>query len=139
MTFYHKLSRNPTLQDLNLFFKSLFFLISIISIGAGTIFFIAYIYLNVQCDEVFLRGQSTFICGEDREKLKKNNYNFEWLKIYFYYQVLCFFSQVVSMGLALKLKKLVKSGLYSYILDRLSIKFDHISSGHIFAIKSESG
>ena len=48
------------------------------SIGAGTIFFIAYIYLNVQCDEVFLRGQNTFICGEDREKLKKNNYNFEW-------------------------------------------------------------
>ena len=44
------------------------------SIGAGTIFFI---YLNVQCEEVFLRGQNTFICGEDREKLKKNNYNFE--------------------------------------------------------------
>ena len=47
------------------------------SIGSGTIFFIAFIYLNVQCDEVFLRGQNTFICGEDREKLKKNNYNFE--------------------------------------------------------------
>ena len=77
MTFYPKLSRNLTVKDLNLFFKSLFFLISIISIGAGTIFFIAYIYLNVQCDEVFLRGQNTFICGEDREKLKKNNYNFE--------------------------------------------------------------
>ena len=78
MTFYPKLSRKLTLEDLNLFFKSLFFLISIISIGSGTIFFIAYIYLNVQCDEVFLRGQNTFICGEDREKLKKNNYNFEW-------------------------------------------------------------
>ena len=77
MTFYPKLSRNLTVKDLNLFFKSLFFLISIMSIGAGTIFFIAYIYLNVQCDEVFLRGQNTFICGEDREKLKKNNYNFE--------------------------------------------------------------
>ena len=77
MTFYPKLSRKLTLEDLNLFFKSLFFLISIISIGDGTIFFIAYIYLNVQCDEVFLRGQNTFICGEDREKLKKNNYNFE--------------------------------------------------------------
>ena len=77
MTFYPKLSRNLTLKDLKLFFKSIFFLISIISIGAGTIFFIAYIYLNVQCDEVFLRGQNTFICGEDREKLKKNNYNFE--------------------------------------------------------------
>ena len=77
MTFYPKLSRKLTLEDLNLFFKSLFFLISIMSIVAGTIFFIAYIYLNVQCDEVFLRGQNTFICGEDREKLKKNNYNFE--------------------------------------------------------------
>ena len=77
MTFYPKLSRNLTVKDLNLFFKSLFFLISIMSIGAGTIFFIAYIYLNVQCDEVFLRGQNTFICGEDREKLKKNNYNFK--------------------------------------------------------------
>ena len=77
MTFYPKLSRNLTVKDLNLFFKSLFFLISMISIGFGTIFFIAYIYLNVQCDEVFLRGQNTFICGEDREKLKKNNYNFE--------------------------------------------------------------
>ena len=77
MTFYPKLSRNLTVKDLNLFFKSLFFLISIISIGAGTIFFIAYVYLNVQCDEVFLRGQNTFICGEDREKLKKNNYNFK--------------------------------------------------------------
>ena len=77
MTFYPKLSRKLTLEDLNLFFKSLFFLISIMSICAGTIFFIAYIYLNVQCDEVFLRGQNTFICGEDREKLKKNNYNFE--------------------------------------------------------------
>ena len=77
MTFYPKLSRKLTLEDLNLFFKSLFFLISIISIGSGTIFLIAFIYLNVQCDEVFLRGQNTFICGEDREKLKKNNYNFE--------------------------------------------------------------
>ena len=76
MTFYPKLSRNLTLKDLKLFFKSIFFLISIISIGAGTIFFIAFIYLNVQCEEVFLRGQNTFICGEDREKLKKNNYNF---------------------------------------------------------------
>ena len=73
MTFYPKLSRNLTLKDLKLFFKSIFFLISIISIGAGTIFFI---YLSVQCEEVFLRGQNTFICGEDREKLKKNNYNF---------------------------------------------------------------
>jgi len=70
-------NRDLKLKDIRLFFKSLFFLISIISIGFGTIFFIAYIYLNVQCDEVFLRGQSTFICGEDREKLKKNNYNFE--------------------------------------------------------------
>ena len=77
MTFYPKLPRNLTVEDLNLFFKSLFFLISIISIGSGTIFLIAFIYLNVQCDEVFLRGQNTFICGEDREKLKKNNYNFE--------------------------------------------------------------
>ena len=77
MTFYPKLSRNITLKDLKLFFKSIFFLISIISIGAGTIFFIAFIYLNVQCEEVFLRGQNTFICGEDREKLKKNNYNFK--------------------------------------------------------------
>ena len=77
MTFYPKLSRNLTLKDLKLFFKSIFFLISIISIGAGTIFFIAFIYLNVQCEEVFLRGQNTFICGEDREKLKKNNYNFK--------------------------------------------------------------
>ena len=77
MTFYPKLSRNISLRDLKLFFKSIFFLISIISIGAGTIFFIAFIYLNVQCEEVFLRGQNTFICGEDREKLKKNNYNFK--------------------------------------------------------------
>ena len=77
MTFYPKLSRKLTLEDLNLFFKSLFFLISIMSIGVGTIFFIAFIYLNVQCEEVFLRGQNTFICGEDREKLKKNNYNFK--------------------------------------------------------------
>ena len=77
MTFYPKLSRNLTLKDLKLFFKSIFFLISIMSIGAGTIFFIAFIYLNVQCEEVFLRGQNTFICGEDREKLKKNNYNFK--------------------------------------------------------------
>ena len=77
MTFYPKLSRNLTLKDLKIFFKSIFFLISIISIGAGTIFFIAFIYLNVQCEEVFLRGQNTFICGEDREKLKKNNYNFK--------------------------------------------------------------
>ena len=77
MTFYPKLSRNLTLKDLKLFFKSIFFLISIISIGAGTIFFIAFIYLNVQCEEVFLRGQNTFICGEDRENLKKNNYNFK--------------------------------------------------------------
>ena len=76
MTFYPKLSRNLTLKDLKIFFKSIFFLISIMSIGAGTIFFIAFIYLNVQCEEVFLRGQNTFICGEDREKLKKNNYNF---------------------------------------------------------------
>jgi len=74
LTFYPKLSRNLTLKDLKLFFKSIFFLISIISIGAGTIFFI---YLNVQCEEVFLRGQNTFICGEDRENLKKNNYNFK--------------------------------------------------------------
>ncbi len=76
MTFYPKLSKNLTPKDLKLFFKSIFFLISIISIisiGIGTIFFI---YLNVQCEEVFLRGQNTFICGEDREKLKKNNYNF---------------------------------------------------------------
>ena len=71
MTFYPKLSRNLTVEDLNLFFKSLVFLISIMSIGSGTIFFIAYIYLNVQCDEVFLRGQNTFNCGEEREKLKK--------------------------------------------------------------------
>ena len=77
MTFYPKLSRKLTLEDLNLFFKSLFFLISIMSIGAGTIFFIAFIYLNVQCEEFFLRGQNTVICGEDREKLKKNNYNFK--------------------------------------------------------------
>ena len=77
MTFYPKLSRNLTLKDLKLFFKSIFFLISIMSIGAGTIFFIFFIYLNVQCEEVFLRGQNTFICGEDREKLKKNNYNFK--------------------------------------------------------------
>ena len=77
MTFYPKLSRNLTLKDLKIFFKSIFFLISIMSIGAGTIFFIAFIYLNVQCEEVFLRGQNTFICGEDREKLKKNNYNFK--------------------------------------------------------------
>ena len=77
MTFYPKLSRNLTVEDLKLFFKSIFFLISIISIGAGTIFLIAFIYLNVQCEEVFLRGQNTFICGEDREKLKKNNYNFK--------------------------------------------------------------
>ena len=47
------------------------------SIGAGTIFLIAFIYLNVQCEEIFLRGQNTVICGEDREKLKKNNYNFK--------------------------------------------------------------
>ena len=77
MTFYPKLSRNLTLKDLKFFFKSIFFLISIISIGAGAIFFIASIYLHVQCEEVFLRGQNTFICGEDREKLKKNNYNFK--------------------------------------------------------------
>ena len=77
MTFYPKLSRNPKLKDLNLFFKSIFFLISIMFIGSGIIFFIAYIYLNVKCDEVFLRGQNTFICGEDREKLKMNNYNFK--------------------------------------------------------------
>ena len=77
MPFYPKLSRKLTLEDLNLFFKSLFFLISIMSIAAGTIFFIAYIYLNVQCEEIFLRGQNTVICGEDREKLKKNNYNFK--------------------------------------------------------------
>ena len=77
MTFYPKLSRKITLKDLKLFFKSIFFLISIISIGAGTIFLIAFTYLNVQCEEVFLRGQNTFICGEDREKLKKNNYNFK--------------------------------------------------------------
>ena len=77
MTFYPKLSRNLTLKDLKIFFKSIFFLISIMSISAGTIFFIAFIYLNVQCEEVFLRGQNTFICGEDREKLKKNNYNFK--------------------------------------------------------------
>ena len=77
MTFYPKLSRNLTLKDLKIFFICIFFLISILSIGAGTIFFIAFIYLNVQCEEVFLRGQNTFICGEDREKLKKNNYNFK--------------------------------------------------------------
>ena len=47
------------------------------SIGAGTIFFIASIYIHFQCEEVFLRGQNTLICGEDREKLKKNNYNFK--------------------------------------------------------------
>ena len=69
-------NRNLELKDIRLFFKSLFFLISIMFIGSGTIFFIAFIYLNVQCEEVFLRGQNTFICGEDREKLKKNNYNF---------------------------------------------------------------
>ena len=71
-------NRNLELKDIRLFFKSLFFLISIMFIGSGTIFFIAFIYLNVQCEEVFLRGQNTFICGEDREKLKKNNYNFKW-------------------------------------------------------------
>ena len=38
MTFYPKLSRKLTVEDLNLFFKSIFFLISIMSIGAGTIF-----------------------------------------------------------------------------------------------------
>ena len=70
-------NRDLELKDIRLFFKSLFFLISIMFIGSGTIFFIAYICLNIQCDEVFLRGQKTFICGEDREKLKKNNYNFE--------------------------------------------------------------
>ena len=69
-------NRDLELKDIRLFFKSLFFLISIMFIGSGTIFFIAFIYLNVQCEEVFLRGQNTFICGEDREKLKKNNYNF---------------------------------------------------------------
>ena len=69
-------NRNLELKDIRRFFKSLFFLISIMFIGNGTIFFIAFIYLNVQCEEVFLRGQNTFICGEDREKLKKNNYNF---------------------------------------------------------------
>ena len=63
-------NRNLELKDIRLFFKSLFFLISIMFIGSGTIFFIAFIYLNVQCEEVFLRGQNTFICGEDREKLK---------------------------------------------------------------------
>ena len=70
-------NRNLELKDIRLFFKSLFFLISIMFIGSGTIFFIAFIYLNVQCEEVFLRGQNTFICGEDRENLKKNNYNFK--------------------------------------------------------------
>ena len=70
-------NRNLELKDIRLFFKSLFFLISIMFIGSGTIFFIAFIYLNVQCEEVFLRGQNTFICREDREKLKKKNYNFK--------------------------------------------------------------
>ena len=74
MIFPPDFNRDLKLKDIRLFFKSLLFLISI---GTGTIFFIAFIYLNVQCEEVFLRGQNTFICGEDREKLKKNNYNFE--------------------------------------------------------------
>ena len=74
-------NRDLELKDIRLFFKSLFFLILIMFIGSGTIFFIAYLYLNIQCEEVFLRGQKTFICGEERAKLKKYNYNFEWLKI----------------------------------------------------------
>ena len=73
MTFYPKLSRNLTVEDLKLFFKSIFF----VFIGTGTVFFIVYLYLNIQCDEVFVRGQNTLICGENREKLKKNNYNFQ--------------------------------------------------------------
>ena len=77
MIFPPDFKRDLKLKDIRLFFKSLLFLISIFSIFTGTIFFIAYLYLNTQCEEVYLRGQNTFICGEDREKLKKNNYNFE--------------------------------------------------------------
>ena len=74
MIFPPDFNRDLKLKDIRLFFKSLLFLISI---SSGTIFFIVYLYLNTQCEEVYLRGQNTFICGKDREKLKKNNYNFE--------------------------------------------------------------